>query len=101
VLKIFAGLVVSDKTLWGTPDVSTIDKVKTHFKTNMNKTSAGSYENMFAAIKKFSGFKHGQTYSGSKGFKDFESVVKGTATGKFDDGLLTIIKSAITASPIK
>ena len=101
VLKIFAGVVVSDKTLWGTPDVSTIDKVKTYFKTNMNKTSAGSYENMFAAIKKFSGFKHGQTYSGSKGFKDFESVVKGTNTGKFDDSLLTIIKSAVAASPIK
>jgi hypothetical protein len=101
VLKIFAGVVVSDKTTWGTPDVSTIDKVKTYFKTNMNKNSAGSYENMFAAIKKFSGFKHGQTYSESKGFKDFESVVKGTAAGKFDDGLLTIIKSAITASPIK
>ena len=101
VLKIFAGVVVSDKTTWGTPDVSTIDKVKTHFKTNMNKNSAGSYENMFAAIKKFSGFKHGQTYSESKGFKDFEFVVKGTVAGKFDDGLLTIIKSAITASPIK
>jgi hypothetical protein len=101
VLKIFAGVVVSDKTTWGTPDVSTIDKVKTYFKTNMNKNSAGSYENMFAAIKKFSGFKHGQTYSGSKGFKDFESVVKGTNSGKFDDSLLTIIKSAITASPIK
>lgn len=101
VLKIFAGVVKLNPAIFPNADISSLAKVKSYFQTGMNNTSGGSYENMFAAINRYGGFQHGKTYTSSKGFKDFEYTVNGTNSGKFDDALLKVIKSALAASPLK